>query len=203
MCHHPAADNIIPLYQQHAALWDAARRDDFIEQPWLDAFLSLLPARGSVLDIGCGAGKPLAAYLLARECEVTGVDASPPMIALCRARFPQQRWQVADMRTLALGRTFHGLLAWDSFFHLTREAQRRMFPIFRAHARPGAALLFTSGPAEGEAIGTFAGQPLYHASLSPAEYRQLLAQNGFRVVRQQTEDPTCGHHTLWLAQQQG
>ncbi len=73
-------------------------------------------------------------------------------------------------------------MAWDSFFHLGFDDQRRMFAVFRAHAAPGAPLLFTSGPRHGEAIGRFRGEPLYHASLAPDEYRALLAANGFAVV---------------------
>ncbi len=75
-----------------------------------------------------------------------GVDSSPTMISLCRRDFPERQWIVADMRTLALGRRFAGIVAWDSFFHLTYDDQRLMFPIFRAHAATGAPLLFTSGP---------------------------------------------------------
>ncbi len=74
-------------------------------------------------------------------------------------------WAVADMRTLALGERFRGLVAWGSFFRLAHDDQRRMFLVFRAHAAPGAALLFTSGPSHGEAIGAYGGEPLYHASL--------------------------------------
>lgn len=58
-----------------------------------------------------------------------------------------------DMRQLDLATKFDGLLAWDSFFHLARDDQRRMFTLFRRHARPQAALMFTSGPADGVAIG--------------------------------------------------
>jgi hypothetical protein len=72
--------------------------------------------------------------------------------------------------------------------------------VFRAHALPGAALMFTSGPAHGEAIGSLAGEPLYHASLNPDEYRSLLDRNGFRVVTHVAEDAGCGGHTIWLAQ---
>jgi hypothetical protein len=99
-----------------------------------------------------------------------------------------------------LGRKFNGVIAWDSFFHLCLDDQRQMFPIFREHAAPEAALMFTSGPSHGEAIGSFEGEPLYHASLDPAEYRLLLGQNGFRVVSHIVEDPSCGRHTIWLAQ---
>jgi hypothetical protein len=47
-----------------------------------------------------------------------------------------------------------------------------MFSIFRLHAAPGAALMFTSGPSHGEVVGQLEGEPLYHASLDAAAYRQ-------------------------------
>lgn len=104
------------------------------------------------------------------------------------------------MRTLSMGRVFDGLLAWNSFFHLAHADQRRMFPIFRKHAAPRAALMFTAGPSHGEAIGVLEGEPLYHASLDGSEYRALLDEQGFDVVAHAAEDPQCGHHTIWLAQ---
>lgn len=196
-----SADAIVSLYARHAAAYDRQRGRNLIEAHWLGRFLSLLPASPSVLDIGCGMGEPIARHLIERGCSVTGVDSSEPLIALCRERFPQQSWQVADMREFALGRRFDGLIAWDSFFHLTPDAQRPMFPRFRAHAAEGAALLLTSGPRQGEAIGSFEGEPLYHASLDPAEYRSLLDQNGFSIIAHVVEDAACGGHTIWLAQQ--
>jgi hypothetical protein len=104
------------------------------------------------------------------------------------------------MRGLALGRAFDGILAWNSFFHLCHDDQRLMFPVFRRHAAPGAALMFTSGPAHGEAIGWLEGERLYHASLDPEEYRGLLAAQGFAVIAQRAEDLECGGLTVWLAQ---
>jgi len=195
------ADRIVDLYQRMASDWIESRaRTGLFEEPWLDRFRALLPPSGAILDLGCGSAEPMAAYLIGLGHPVTGVDSSPAMIDACRARFPAQEWIVADMRTLGLPRTFSGILAWGSFFHLGYDDQRRMFPIFRAHAGAGAALMFTSGPVHGEAIGSFAGEPLYHASLDPAEYRSLLDQNGFRVVSHIAEDPDCGGHTIWLAQ---
>jgi len=196
-----SADAIVSLYRRHAAAYDQQRGRKLMEARWLDRFLSLLPTAPSVLDIGCGMGEPIARHLIERGCAVTGIDSSEPLIVLCRQRFPGQSWQVADMRSLALGQRFDGLIAWDSFFHLTPDDQRRMFPLFRTHAEEGAALLFTSGPGHGEAIGSFEGEPLYHASLDPAEYRSLLGENGFIVVDHVAEDPECGGHTVWLVQQ--
>ncbi|WID95266.1 methyltransferase domain-containing protein [Bosea vestrisii] len=194
------ADAIVSLYERHATAYDQQRGRSLMEARWLDRFLSLLPATPSVLDIGCGMGEPIARHLIERGCVVTGIDSSEPLIALCRERFPLQVWQVVDMRLLVLGRRFDGLIAWDSFFHLRPDDQRRIFPLFRGHATEGTALLFTSGPSHGEAIGSFEGEPLYHASLDPAEYRSLLQENGFSVIEHVVEDPNCGGHTIWLAQ---
>ena len=193
------ADRIIGLYDRHAGAWDRDRSRYLFERNWLDRFRAFLPVGGSVLDIGCGMGEPIARFLIEAGHAVTGIDSAPSMLALCQARFPDQDWIEADMRTLALGRRFDGVLAWDSFFHLRAADQRRMFPLFRAHAAPGAPLLFTSGPEHGEALGTFEGEVLYHASLSPEEYRALLAENGFAVVRTIANDPDCTGHTVWLA----
>ena len=194
------AENIIDLYDRHARDYVADRqREVGNERAWLDQFTALLRQGSSILDIGCGSGEPVARYLIDQGFVVEGVDSSPTLIGFCRERFPQQSWHVADMRTLALKRTYNGLLAWDSFFHLSHDAQSRMFPVFKRHASPNAALMFTSGTSHGEAIGSYRGEPLYHASLAAEEYRALLNANGFRVVAHVVEDPNCGR-TVWLAQ---
>jgi len=122
------------------------------------------------------------------------------LISLCKERFPEQEWLAADMRTLSLSRSFHGVLAWDSFFHLSHQDQRAMFAVSSNHAMAGGALMFTSGPSHGEAVGSYRGEPLYHASLGEPEYRALLSAHGFHVVRHVVVDPNCGGHTVWLAQ---
>jgi SAM-dependent methyltransferase len=194
------SEKIVELYQRHAHAWASERGNNLFETAWIDRFLALIPRDVAILDIGCGSAEPIARYFIEKGYDVTGVDSSPALIDICKARFPGQEWIVADMRTLSLGQSFGGILAWDSFFHLCPEDQRLMFPIFRKHAAPKAALMFTSGPSHGEAIGTFRGEPLYHASLDKTEYRSLLDSSGFDVVAHVVEDPACGYHTIWLAQ---
>jgi len=194
-----ASERIVGLYEENAAAWDAQRGRDLFEKPWLDRFCALLPERGEVLDLGCGMGEPIAAYLLSRGFDVTGVDSSNALVDIARMRYPAQRWIACDMRALELGRGFHGLLAWHSFFHLSPADQRPMFERFAAHLSPGGVLMFTSGTTEGEAIGEWQGEPLYHGSLDTAEYRERLERNGFEVLDHVVSDPGCGHATIWLA----
>lgn len=193
-------ERIIGLYEENAAAWDSLRGpDSSLERPWLERFAALLPTNGRILDIGCGAGQPVARWLIERGFRVAGVDSSPSLIAICRARFPEAAWHVADMRVLALGERFDGLIAWHSLFHLAPDDQRSMFPRFAAHAEPGALLMFTSGWAEEVRIGEWQGEPLYHASLDTGEYRRLLADNGFEPLEHQLRDPDCGEATVWFA----
>ena len=193
------ADRIIDVYRRHGPAWARDRGDRLVEGAWLDRFVSLLPDDPSVLDIGCGSGRPIARALIERGCDVSGVDAAPEMIALCVEAFPGRDWRVADMRALSLGRTFDGLVAWDRFWHLSPDDQRLTVTVFRAHAAPGAALLFTSGPADGVAVGTLGGEPLYHASLDGDEYRALLDAHGFEVVARGWDAPARTLLIVWIA----
>lgn len=194
------AEGIIAHYERHASAWDAHRRaSGWNDRTWHDRFVALLAEGAEVFDLGCGGGTPVASNLAAHGMHVTGVDSSESLIALCRGRLPDQRWIVADMRSLQLGKSFDGILAWDSFFHLAPDAQRAMFATFAAHAHRGTILIFNAGPSFGEAIGTYRDDPLYHASLDHAEYRQLLAGCGFGVIGQVREDPQAGGRTVWLA----
>jgi SAM-dependent methyltransferase len=152
-----------------------------------------------VLDLGCGGGDPVALHMVANGFRVTGIDSSPTLLSLCRQRMPEQAWIVADMRLLALGHQFDGILAWDSFFHLGHDDQRKMFGVFAAHARRGSILMFNAGPAQGEVVGSYRGDPLYHASLDPSDYDTLLASNGFHLLEHRIDDPAKGGRTFWIA----
>jgi hypothetical protein len=112
---------------------------------------------------------------------------------------PDQKWIVGDMRSLALGRRFDGILAWDSFFHLNHKDQRAMFDIFAAHAAPAAILIFNAGFACAEVVGSYRGDPLYHASLDPSEYETLLTNSGFELIERSINDPAKGGRIFWLA----
>ncbi len=194
------SDKVIGHYERHGRAWEADRRSAaWTDKAWHDRFTSTLPQAARVLDLGCGGGSPVALNMARLGFRITGVDTSATLISLCRNRMPDQEWIAADMRSLSLGRGFDGILAWDSFFHLSHEDQRRMFRVFAKHVTRGSILMFNAGPAHGEAIGAYRGDPLYHASLSRAEYGALLDGAGFDILAHTVEDPSIGGRTAWLA----
>ena len=188
------------IYNAVVEQFDRDRSKDLMEDFYLRQVLTRLPPQAEILDLGCGTAEPIARFFIEAGCRVTGVDAAPAMLALCRERFPDMSWQEHDMRALDFARRFDAIIAWDSFFHLTANDQRGMFPIFMQHIAPHGLLLFTSGPAAGIAMGEIYGHPLFHASLDAEEYGRLLKSHGFEVLLHRVEDPHCGRHTVWLAQ---
>lgn len=186
-------------YEANASLWDPARSRQFFEKPWLDAMLAHVPPGSDVLDLGCGAGEPIARYLAEQGCRVTGVDFSGAMLAIARRRLPAACWLEADMRGLDLGRRFAAIVAWDSFFHLTRDEQRDLIPRLADHLAPRGALLLTVGPEDGEAVGHVGTEAVYHASLSPTEYAERLAAVGLGIERFVAADPATAGHSVLLA----
>lgn len=191
------------VYEDHAQdwdwEWDWGRPRFHHERPWLDRFLALVTPGGHILELGCGAGDPVSTYLVSKGFRLTGVDYSAPLLDLARARLPQARFVHQDMRALSLTDRYNAVLSWDGSFHLTRAEQRRLIAQMPALLLPGAALLWTVGPEDGEAMGTVAGKPVYHSSLSPTGYVKALTAAGFAQASVTAKDPTCDFRSLPLA----
>ena len=189
----------VQIYESHASAWDDHRSGVFFEKDWLDKFINLLPSQGRVLDVGCGAGEPITGYLLKQGLRVTGLDASPKMLAISKPRFPNASWITMDMRDLKLDTRFDGIVSWDGFFHLNQEEQRQVLLLFADHLNSDGSLLITIGHESGEVTGTVEGEEVYHSSLDPDEYRAILKSVGFDNFEIKLEDEDCGFHSILLA----
>jgi 2-polyprenyl-3-methyl-5-hydroxy-6-metoxy-1,4-benzoquinol methylase len=193
------SDRIAEHYERHAKAFDRDRGRNFVERPWIERFIMPLPRGGAILDLGCGGGEPIARYLIDHDFAVTGIDSSATMIGLARTRFPRHRWLHIDMRTLAIEDRFEGVLAWSSLFHLDHDEQEEMIARMAGWLKPGGRLLFNSGPSRGTSMGEYRGDPLFHASLDPADYRAAFVKAGLAEMAHVAEDPGCGGATVWLA----
>ena len=156
------------------------------DQPWGDAILAPLydafpfsadvplyqelaaTQGGRVLEIACGSGRVLVP-LAAAGATVTGLDASPHMLALARAKLEAAGPHVAararlvegDMRAFQVAGPFDlAIIAVKSLAYLTSRAdQQRALAAVAAHLRPGGLLaLDLHAPRAGLAAGA-AGQP--------------------------------------------
>lgn len=187
------------VYERQAAAYDAQRSRALFEARWLARFTAGLPEGARLLDLGCGAGEPIARWFIAEGFQVTGIDFAEPMLDIARARWPNGDWRQGDMRHLDLGETFDGIIAWNSFFHLRPEEQRPCIAHMARHLNPGGSLLVTVGHKAGEVSGNVAGETVYHASLSPSDYVLCLEENGLRLTGFLAEDPETNQHSVLMA----
>jgi cyclopropane fatty-acyl-phospholipid synthase-like methyltransferase len=132
------------LYDHDAALYDLAFDWDVGEEArWLRERLG--PGCRSVLEPGCGSGRILEA--LARlGLDVEGLDRSPAMVALARARLAwaglEGRVTLADMTEFDLGRELDGAVCpIGTLTHLTPPDLARHLEAMSRHLRPGARYL--------------------------------------------------------------
>src|ERR1700726_2712893 len=102
----------------------AERFGDELDHKPLDRALIALFAEDAggaapVVDVGCGPGH-ITQHLHDLGCEAVGIDLSPAMIALARARHPALRFEVASMLALPFAdRSVGGIAALYSIIHLT------------------------------------------------------------------------------------
>lgn len=153
-----------------------------------EAELNLISERlkpdSRILDVGCGAGVPVARQL-ANKFEVTGVDISSSMIAAARQNVPSARFIQADVMEAdfpAAG--FDAIVSFYAIFHILRQKHRELFRRFFRWLRPGGLLLVTvarhdDGP--GYTEDDFLGETMYWSNFGPDTYRKILAETGFAI----------------------
>lgn len=192
--------NVFKVYDEVSEWFNENRSKHLIELKYLQELLSYLPEKSEILDLGCGTGKPIMEYFLSQNYRVIGVDASWKMLEIAKSNFPNNEFYLMDMRRLKIERKFDAIIAWHSFFHLPVDDQEKLIPKLSNLLNPNGLFLFTSGPENGISWGKINGQDLFHASMSESQYKNLLQNNNFKVIKHVVKDPMCGGATVWLAQ---
>lgn len=157
-----------------------------------------LPAGSRLLDAGCGSGW-LSEYFARLGYDVTGIDISPDLIEIARARVaaipydvdhetPMRcRFLVHDAESSPLAEEFDAVVCYDSLHHF--EDERVVFRNLAAMTRRGGSLFILEGdrPPEGSAteeelIEVMRRYDTLESPFSPKYLRALLDERGFAVV---------------------
>ncbi len=182
-------------YNAIAPSW-AAARSGFCgrEREYVDALLEGLSPPGHVLDLGCGTGRPIADYILAKGHRVTGVDHAEALLAMARARHPQARWVHCAIESFVASEQFDAIVCWDALFHIERSWHEPLLRRFADRLVPGGRLMLTFGGSDHPAFtDTMFGQTFFYDSHPPQRMLGLLAEAGFDpVIRELTNPPTSG-----------
>ena len=109
-----------------------------------------LPARARILDLCCGTGQ-IAAALIERGFELTGIDGSPEMLRYARENAPAARFILDDARSFKLPAVYDGIIStFDSLNHVM--SMEELVEVFRHAYRalaPTGLFLFDMNMEEG------------------------------------------------------
>lgn len=140
----------------------------------------LRPA-GTVVDIGCGTGVPISKTLVAEGFDIYGIDPSPTLLAAFRRHFPGAKTacEAAEVSSF-FNRRFDGAVAIGLMFLLPEDSQRAVIERVGQALHPSGHFLFSAPRQTCQWNDTLTGRP--SLSLGEEQYRQLLANAGYRFV---------------------
>jgi SAM-dependent methyltransferase len=198
-----------PVGQEWARRGAALER--LLAPPGEAGLRALAPRRGErVLDLGCGSGASTEALAdaVGPEGRVTGIDVSPDLIGLARARLAG-RWSVELIEADA-GRHPFAPEAHDALFsrfgamffddppaalgnlrRALKRGARAVFVAWREPARNEWAAVPMRFARERLGDAGAAGGPGPFAWADPGVYRPVLAQAGFSDIRENAHDFTA------------
>ena len=140
-----------------------------------------LPNGSSILDVGCGSGVPVSQALMDEGCVVSGVDASPTLVAAFRARFPNAAVACEPAEESSLfNATFDGVVSIGLVFLLSTTTQRKLLRRLSRVVKPGGRLLFTAPRDACSWTDILTGRVLM--SLGSEEYEAILCREGMSLA---------------------
>ncbi len=180
-----------------AQTWDPkayGQNGAFVHQLAGDVLRWLLPRKGErILDLGCGDGQ-LTARIAAKGAIVSGVDASPEMVAAARSRGVGST--VAQAEHLPFGDSEFDAVFSNAVLHWVRGQDEMMAEVHRVLRKRGRFVAEMGGHGNIAAIRTALFAVLERHGLrdreegvnyfpTPAAYKRRLEKHGFKVRKMQ------------------
>ncbi len=177
-----------------------------IEHHFLSKLTGLLAEGEKVLDLGCGPGVPIDAYLVKKGCDVTGVDFCRRLLALARKDVPQGEFVEGDFSKVEFDEeSFDVVISLYAIFHIPRKEHEDFFLRIRRFLKPHGLVLVTlgtSGNEYGEEKNWCGAPIMVWSQHNPKTYREIIANTGFTILESGFEgEPTDDEYHFWLLAQ--
>lgn len=180
----------------------AESRDQFQNERYLENLARRLAQGSRVLDLGCGSGEPIDAFLVARGFDVTGVDISEEQIRLAKEALPTSTFIQGDMSEVKLPpKSFDAVVSFYAIFHVPREEHAALLHTASISLRPGGYLLVTMGSGEWEGTEEdFHGTKMFWSHYGREKNLELIREAGFTILSEEIDASGDEEHLVVLAQ---
>ena len=150
-------------------------------------FSSLVLKGAKVIDLGCGAGVPIARFLVGKGYTVTGIDFSEAMLGLARKNVPNTKFVKIDMTKMKFKPgSFDGAVSFYAIIHIPRQKHAGIYKnLHRILKSGGVMLVNASGPDERGWEGharDYLGVPMFWSFYGPRRTLKIIKSAGFDVL---------------------
>jgi SAM-dependent methyltransferase len=145
---------------------------------------------------------PISETLVNEGCVVSGVDASPTLVAAFQRRFPHAQvvCETAEESDF-FGRTYDGVVAIGLIFLLQPDVQRAVIRRAASALKPWGRFLFTAPTQVGTWPDFMTGRQ--SVSLGDDEYRRALAGAGLVVIAEYVDEGESHYYDTGHADLEG
>lgn len=176
-------------------------RDQFKNIKYLEKFVSLLKPGSKILDIGCGAGKPIDEYLVKKGFKVIGIDISEKQIELARQNVPSATFKIKDISSLKPGEyNVEAVVSFYTIFHLPRENHLKLFKIINSFLPKNGLILVSMGSSEWEGTeNDFHGAKMFWSHYGVRKNREIIKEAGFKILLDEIDNSGGEKHQMIIA----
>lgn len=188
-----SSDNIVLVrksYDKIAKTYDQ-QRNKYKNNLLLAKFSSLVLKGARVIDLGCGAGVPVAKFLVSKGYNVTGIDFSDAMLKLARMKVPKAKFVHMDMTKMKFKPgSFDGAVSFYAIIHIPRQKHSAIYKNLHRILKAGSVMLVNaSGPDQNGWEGyapDYLGVPMSWSFYGPKRTIMLIKNAGFKVLWSKT-----------------
>jgi SAM-dependent methyltransferase len=184
-------------YNSIARQWSESRTS-FVgnERLYLEMLLDGLAPPASILDAGCGSGRPMAEFVIGQGHRITGIDQSEDLLDIAREAFPYATWIQARLEECPFDGRYDGVICWDSLFHIERAHHARILSELYRCLAPGGRIMLTVGGSDNPPFtDTMFGREFFYDSLPPESVSSLMVGIGYELLVNEYMDlPTSGRN---------
>lgn len=162
-----------------------------------------VPAGGTVLDVGCGSGVPVARALAAASYRVIGIDISEVQVRRARERVPQADFIHADATAASFdAASFDAVVSLYALIHIPQAEQPPLLRKIAGWLCLGGCFVAVTGHGEwtgAEEDWLGGGAPMWWSHADAATNRKWIEQAGLTVEREEFLPEGDGGHALFWA----
>lgn len=179
-------------YNQIAELYSLRRLSKKqLNYDYFDKIIHHFPAKGKLLDLGCGGGIPVSSYFFERGFGVTGVDISSEMIEISRKNIPAGKFFVSDMLDCKFAdEEFDVIVSTFAIIHIPQEEQNILFKKIYNWLKTGGMTYLVLGSQNQKEVtkDNWHGVRMFWSSFSPEEYQKIIKETGFKLLWDEIEE---------------